>query len=279
MELKEIVVHVEDSPRLAARLATGLALARRHDARLVGVYVKPTAPVFDADMPSRIMDELLAEIDQRAKAAAAAAEKEFRTRVEAADVTSEWRVLSGDPGDSLAVATRYADLTVVGQAPPDSSEAGAADGVPEGVILAASGPVLVVPHYGAYESAGTHVMVAWDASAAAARAVRDALPVLAKANKVTVLSVNPEKSHSRHGEAPGSDIALHLARHGVRAETSISYSDEVDAGDMVLSRLADLGADMLVMGAYGHTRLRELLLGGVTRHILAHMTAPVLMSH
>jgi nucleotide-binding universal stress UspA family protein len=278
MELTEIVLHVDESPRFAARLGIALALARRHDARVVGVFVQPPPPVYDIEMPSRILDDFLAQLADTRRAATAEVEKAFRAQLDAAGVASEWRVHDGDPATALAVSSRYADIAVVSQAPPDSAAAVDPDAVPEGVILAASGPVLVVPHYGTYEKVGEHVLVAWDASAAAARAVRDALPLLAKAAKVTVLSVNPEKSYARHGEMPGADIALHLARHGVPPETSVSYSDEIGVGDMILSRLADLGADLMVMGAYGHSRMRELLLGGVTRHILAHMTAPVLMS-
>jgi nucleotide-binding universal stress UspA family protein len=151
--------------------------------------------------------------------------------------------------------------------------------MPEDVLMGGGGPVLVVPHYGTYAKVGERVAIAWDASPTAARAVRYAMPLLAKASKVMVLAVNPEHSGARHGQVPGTDIALHLARHGVKAETEVSHSDEISVGDMVLSRSFDLGADLLVMGAYGHARLREVLLGGVTRHILAHMTCPVMMSH
>lgn len=279
MNLTEIVLHVEETPRFAARLKLGLALAQRHGARLVGVYVQPPPPVYDVEIPSRVLDEFMDEVGNRMRVATEAAEAAFRAQVDPAGVASEWRVCDGEPAAALAVNARYADLAIVSQAPPETPQASDADAVPEGVILSAAGPVLVVPHYGTYDTVNEHAVIAWDASAAAARSVRDALPLLAASKKVTVLSVNPEKSRARHGEVPGADIALHLARHGVKAETAVSYSDEIEVGDMVLSRLADLGADLLVMGAYGHARLREVLLGGVTRHVLEHMTVPILMSH
>ncbi len=279
MTLAEIVLHVDDTPRYAARLETGIGLARRHDARLVGVFVQPPPPVYDVEIPSRVLDEFMAEVASRMRADTDAAEATFRARLDAAGIASEWRPCGGDPAAALAVSARYADLAIVAQAPPDTPASSDAAAIPEGVILAAAGPVLVVPHYGRYDTVDDHVVVAWDASAAAARAVRDAMPLLAAAGKVTVLSVNPESSRARHGDVPGADIALHLARHGVKAETAVSYSDEIEAGDMILSRLADLGADLLVMGAYGHARMREVLLGGVTRHVLQHMTVPVVMSH
>jgi nucleotide-binding universal stress UspA family protein len=122
-------------------------------------------------------------------------------------------------------------------------------------------------------------MIAWDSGREAARAVNDALPVLEQATAVTVLSVNPRPGIDLHGEEPGADIALHLSRHGVKVEVQQTQVEEINVGDTVLSRLADLGCDLLVMGAYGHSRLREVVLGGVTRTLFESMTVPVLMSH
>jgi nucleotide-binding universal stress UspA family protein len=107
--------------------------------------------------------------------------------------------------------------------------------------------------------------------------VHDALPLLTRAKSVTIMEVNPRPGDAPH--VPGADIARHLARHGVKAEASSIAGADIDVGDMILSRLSDLGADLLVMGAYGHSRLREFAFGGATRHLLGHMTVPVLMSH
>ena len=140
----------------------------------------------------------------------------------------------------------------------------------------------MVPYIGAGERLGTRVMVAWDGGREAARAVGDALPLLARAESVAVLVINP--SQDGHGEQPGADIALHLARHGITVEAQHLEAQHLEAqdlsvGDALLSRLADQDIDLLVMGAYGHSRLRELVLGGVTRKIFQQMTVPVLMSH
>src|SRR5262249_44560338 len=121
---------------------------------------------------------------------------------------------------------------------------------------------------------GERVLVAWAHSREATRAVHDALPLLKLAKSVTVMEVNPEPDH-----LGGADIALHLTRHGVKAEVASTTSGDINNGDAILSRAADLTADLLVMGGYGHSRLREFAFGGVTRHILEHMTLPVLMSH
>jgi nucleotide-binding universal stress UspA family protein len=285
LEIKDIVVHVDGSPRAAPRIRLGANLAARHGARLIGVFVTP--PLIDAlqrrfvsvEIPERILKDISASIAEQQREAVAAAEAEFRKLAAETTAAAEWRVQEGYPAGALAVNLRYADLAIVGQTPPDQGGIEAEEAVPEEVLMGGGGPVMVVPHYGSYAKVGERVAIAWDASPTAARAVRDAMPLLATASKVMVLAVNPERSGARHGQVPGSDIALHLARHGVKAETEVSHSEEISVGDMVLSRAFDLGADLIVMGAYGHSRLREVLLGGVTRHVLAHMTCPVMMSH
>jgi nucleotide-binding universal stress UspA family protein len=145
--------------------------------------------------------------------------------------------------------------------------------------MLAGRPILVVPYAGHFARIGQRVVIGWDASREAARAVNDAMPLLAAAEAVTVLTIDPEQSPRGHGEIPGADIALHLARHGVTAQVERTVSAGIGIGNTLLSRAADLEADLLVMGAYGHSRVRELLLGGVTRTMLTSMTLPVLMAH
>ncbi|MDP6786185.1 MAG: universal stress protein [Rhodospirillales bacterium] len=137
----------------------------------------------------------------------------------------------------------------------------------------------MVPYVGSYPKIGERVMVAWDASRLASRAVHDALPFLTAAKHVDVLAINPKGGPQGHGDIPSADICQHLARHGVKVEAQHVYADDIDAGDMLLSQAASRGADLLVMGAYGHSRWRELILGGLTHFVLEHMTMPVMMSH
>jgi nucleotide-binding universal stress UspA family protein len=201
-----------------------------------------------------------------------------RLRAAATDVSTEWRAVEGDSAEVTSVHARYADLTVLGQVDPDHPT-GASD-LPEQVILGSGRPVIVVPYAGTFKTMGQHVMVAWNASREATRAVNDALPILERAARVRVVSVNPEDGPPRgHGAVPGADISLHLARHGVRVETETVNADHVRVDDALLSRAFDVGADLIVMGAYGHSRLGEFVLGGATRHILRQITIPVLMSH
>jgi nucleotide-binding universal stress UspA family protein len=123
------------------------------------------------------------------------------------------------------------------------------------------------------------VLVAWNARREAVRAVNDALRILQTADRVVVLAVNPTYGESGEGDIPSADICLHLARHGVKAEAETAVAQDIDVTSLLLSHTADIGADMMVMGAYGHSRLREMVLGGVSREMLQTMTVPVLMSH
>ena len=174
--------------------------------------------------------------------------------------------------------TRYADLVVLGQADPDEPPY-VGHRPPEQVVLSSGRPALIVPHRWPLDTLAERVLIAWDASREAARAVSDALPVLAQATSVVVVSVNPKSTPLGHGELPGADIALHLARHKFEVEVRSVETDPMDAGEALLSFAAERGCDLLVMGAYAHSRTRELVLGGATRTILEEMTLPVLMAH
>jgi nucleotide-binding universal stress UspA family protein len=137
----------------------------------------------------------------------------------------------------------------------------------------------VVPYIGAATPPGKRVIVAWNGGREAARAVNDALPLLVAADQVDVVCVNPGRGEEDDADLPGADLCLHLARHGVKAEAQELVASDIEAGDLLLSRAADSGADLIVMGAYGHARWREVVLGGVTRQLLNQMTVPVFMSH
>ena len=136
-----------------------------------------------------------------------------------------------------------------------------------------------MPYAGQFEQIGRRVLVGWDGSREASHAISDAMPLLATASTVTVITVDSEEPSQRHGEVPGADIALYLARHGVRTNVERTVSNGIGTGEVLLSRASDLEADLLVMGAYGHARVHELLFGGATRTVLASATLPVLMSH
>jgi nucleotide-binding universal stress UspA family protein len=174
----------------------------------------------------------------------------------------------------VALHARYADLTVIAQSAPPNIPNGEA-GLAHDLVLQAGRPVLVIPFAGAQRPVGERVVIAWNGSREAARAVGDAMPILERAASVDVLSVQPEGI----GDLPGADITHHLARHGIKATAKRSVANLIEAGDVLLNFVADTGADLIVMGAYGHSRMREIVLGGVTREVLDHLTVPALLSH
>lgn len=285
MAIKDILIHLTQDPRNAARQELAVALARDHEAHLTALYVVPASQIprsFQAYVP----DEVVKEQRARAQAAAGAAKAEFLAATEAAGVAAEWRSIEGAFGDHVDLHARYADLVVVGQRDPEGTTGSVYD-LAEELVMMAGRPVLAVPYAGTFKSLGERVLVAWDGSREAARAVNDALPILERAKEVVVYRVNPPEA----GHIPAADMAAHLARHGVKAEAHHTVSripsDEtaligrrsIGIGDLLLSAAMDFGSDLLVMGAYGHSRIRELVLGGSTRYILQHMTIPVLMSH
>ena len=275
---KDLLVVLDTSRSCGTRLDVATGLAARFGAHLTGLYTSPP-PQVPAIIEAQLTPELI-ELQMRTlNESTEGVQALFRRRGEGPGFTTEWRAREGDAGEVATLHARYADLAIVGQVDPSSADLGSTGDLPEHVVLGAGRPVLVVPYVGSFPTVGTRVLVAWNAGREATRAVNDALPLLQGADRVTVLAVNPRGGLGGHGEVPGADIALHLARHGVRAEASALKSDDVEIGAMLLSQAADLDADLIVMGAYGHSRLREVVLGGATREIFRSMTVPVFLSH
>lgn len=278
MHLKNILVHVDDSRHCASRLSVAASLAQEHDAHLTGIYVL-TPPYIPGYMAAQVSAEVFEVQAGLAAEAAAKAEALFHKQADAVGVIQEWRTADGYAADAVTMHARYADLVILGQPDPDEDETATTRNLPGEVVLEAGRPVLIVPYAGRFPTVGKTVLVAWNGSREAARAVNDALPLLHNARSVSVLNINPESGEESDNDFPGADIALHLSRHGVTVEAAPSYGNDIDVGDVLLSRAADLSADLIVMGGYGRSRFRELVMGGASRHILHHMTCPVLMSH
>jgi nucleotide-binding universal stress UspA family protein len=279
MSYKNLLVHVDDSKACAARLRAAAELAVAHGAHLTGLFVIPEpSPVSFAQ--GYIAPELLSTIAERQHAMAEEIMGRARAVVDGVGAPFDSRIERGfdvELPDFLDMHARYADLAILGQIDPDDAAGGRLR--PERVALGSGRPALIIPYIGAPDGFGQRILVAWDASREAARAVNDALPLLERAKAVAVLTVNPVRRQFGHGDEPGADIALHLARHGVKVEVQRIEGSETDTGNAILSHLATEGSDLLVMGCFAHSRLRELVLGGATRTILEEMTVPVLMSH
>ena len=286
MSFKDILVHLDEGPRSATRVNVAVDLARREKAHLTGIFVIdiPGSDLFyGAGMPfasgggmDQMVNSLRADISARAEIIGA----EFHEILRREGLEGELRVVEGDTIALLALHARYADLTVLAQ--PNAEEAfkgPTADAVLVNVMLSSGRPVLAVPYAGRFDRVGERVLVAWNASRESTRAVNDALPILRAAKSVVVLAVNPKRGIEGHGDVPAADIALHLARHGVKAEAAHTIAKDISEGDALLSYAADLGVDLIVTGGYGHSRAREMVFGGVTRTLLQEMTVPMLLSH
>jgi len=284
MGFKDILVALDSAPAARGRIELAAALAERFGAHLIGLHT-----ALGAEAPRRrgyfdyfdhsLLDPLYREYREKMQADAERTRALFEEIASRHELSAEWRTASGYPSEITALNGRYVDLIVLGQLDPDDPQATLFRPLPEEVALGVGRPILVVPYAGSWKEIGRRVLVGWDASREATRAINDAMPLLAGAQTVTVLAVDPAGSPANHGEVPGADIALHLARHGVKATIEATVSAGIGAGNALLSRASDLEADLLVMGAYGHSRVRELLLGGATRTVLESMTLPVLMAH
>lgn len=279
MVYKTILVHCDADKPVATRLATAVGLAERYQAHLIGLHARPPfqPPAFtDGSYP---MDLFFTEYEAAVKAGEATASAAFVQAVKGKGITTEWRSADGLADDVLALHSRYADLTVVGQNDPEASGTPLPSDLPESVALATGRGTLVVPYIGGGKVPGSNVMLCWNASREAARAASEALPLLKAASNVVVLIVEPRTSSEGHGAMPGADVATWLGRHGVKVTVQRDVAADGDVGGVILSRVMDHGSDLIVMGIYGHSRLREMVLGGASRTLLARMTVPVLMAH
>ena len=279
MKLCEILVHLDQSPRAEARLDIAASLARQHGAHLTALQVIdvaiPVMAMADGGGGGAVIAELMEQMRQSALAAGVKLKAAFEAALAREGIMGEWRQVEGATPEILALHGRYADLLVLGQDDPESDSAG----LLEAVLFDSGRPVLAIPFAGDFKSIGKRVLVGWNASREATRALHDALPLIAKAENTTVFLANPKRGLGAHGEEPGADIARHLARHGLRVEVAKAVAEDVADSALLLNHASDMGADLLVMGAYGHSRLREFILGGVTRSLLREMTIPVLLSH
>jgi nucleotide-binding universal stress UspA family protein len=272
MSYKTILVHCDAGDSVSHRLVVAADLAQRFGTRLVGLHVRrpfETPVFFDSGFA---MDGYFKIYDEGVKAAEAEASAAFTKITTGKELATEWQMVDGYVDSELAMQARRADLVVVGQAGPEPTAT--PSDLPETVALTTGRPVFVVPFIGA-KPPGKVVVLCWNASREAARAAADALSFLKAAQKVIVLVVSPMASIEGHG----ADAAAWLARHGVKVTVQWDVAPDADVGGVILSRVADQGADLIVMGIYGHSRMREMVLGGASRTLLVSMTVPVFMSH
>ncbi|PMS17210.1 universal stress protein UspA [Trinickia dabaoshanensis] len=275
MSYKTLLVHVDDSARSEARTAFACDLALKYGAHLIGLYVVCQEVLRPLVTGQESLD--LGANEARHAQRMNDAQARFTAQAQRAGCPFEWRAPSGPSVETAVLHARHADLLVFGQEDPEDSATHIARYFVEDVIMSAGRPAIVMPHAGRVATFGESVLVAWDGGREAARALADAVPILKRARFVTVVSVSKRPEDSTAEEI---DVAAYLERHGVRASfASVPRQSGMGTGATLLNQLSDRHADLLVMGAYGHARARERVLGGVTHTLFETMTVPVFMSH
>jgi nucleotide-binding universal stress UspA family protein len=280
MAYAEVLVHLDYTKACPERIKAAMSLAKRTDARVKGVALALQSTISNylgIPLKSGLDESQKKAIEEAAQGIISDFEK--AAKEEGVETASEIiRCGATQAPAQLAFHARHADISLMGQPNPDHESAAFLESLYEGVLFGSGRPVYLVPYYGRIDVQSRNAVIAWDGGKKAARAVRDAIPLLKGRGKTTILVINPETRSGAHGDKPGHDIAEYLKRHGVDAKVDRFSNNDISPDTLILNYLADNGADLLIMGAYGHARLREKAFGGVTNSIAHQMTAPVLMS-
>ena len=278
MAYKTILVHLTDEKRVPQLIEAVSDLAKRNAAHVIGLYAMPPVVTYDVTGFGASYVEMGL---QTFRDEAARMRKAFDHAMQNRSFTAEWRLAESGTtavADTVLQHARAVDLIVAGQRDP-KSDFGLLLDVPDQLAMEAGRPVLLVPSSGHFSGFGRNILLAWNGSKESARAAFDAMPFLKAADKVRVLWVNPSKDRADVGQVPAAELATTLARHGVKAEAASIDGAIGEVGQFFRSQMMEHACDMLVMGAYGHSRLREFVFGGATRDILFNAKTPVLLSH
>jgi nucleotide-binding universal stress UspA family protein len=286
MKLRDLLVVVDGAARNEAVLGVAIDLARRHSAHLTAFC--PLEVLMPLNLAFALggyptltsLRGAASQLEAEALAKAEELETKFRDLLQRNGIRGDWQVGRGVAGEAAARRARSVDLVVLGQVDPDAKLPPAARHLIEDVLMNSGRPLLLVPFAGRFDRFGTNVLIGWNGSREAARALHDSLPLIEPGATVTLLTVERGKRGEESGEVPGADAAQHLARHGLTATAARTATDgSISDADALLSYASDIGADLMVVGGYGRSRARELILGGVSRQLLQHMTVPLLMAH
>jgi nucleotide-binding universal stress UspA family protein len=275
--IKDLVVNLPIGNKPIAAVDYAISIAEAFGAHISGIafaYEPVVAPTVMGGVPADWIEAQRAETAKAANTAIA----HFEAAAQRAGLSAEHRMLPATVGGAADLFGRIArrfDLSVVGQPEPDRP--GPEELITESALFESGRPVIVVPYIQKQPLKLDRVLVCWDGSRTATRAMADSLPLLLRAKAIDVVLV--ANGRSKSNEIPGADIGQHLARHGLKIEVKRIVAADTDVPNTILSYAADCSADFLVMGGYGHSRLREFVLGGATRGILSSMTVPALMAH
>jgi nucleotide-binding universal stress UspA family protein len=279
VKYKNILVYLDEGVSNEERMKTALAMANVNGARITGVALN-AAPSLQTMIRAGILgaNELL----EKNRAQCQSILDAFAAMAGSQDIEHDTRIVECKEGrapQKLAHLARNFDLSILRQANPDRPNAELVLDVAEEVLFTSGRPVFFMPYIGAHAIPCKRALVAWDGSASSTRALHDALPLMEHMDEVVILVVDADKQERINGEQPGTEISQHLNAHGINNRVSRVHSGGSTTSTMILNALTDNGSDILVMGGYGTSKLREIVLGGVTRTLLNTMTVPVFMSH
>mgnify|MGYP001824688488 CR=1 FL=1 len=279
MDFKNILIHLDHSSGCQNRLTTAFDLARTFDAKLNGLFVVPDY-VVPSYVEAQIRVDLITDVTEKAIARAREKLAEYQKLADDAGVSMESQVVEGQVIPILREHSKYADLLLLGQDQPDDPD-NASYGLADALLFEGGCACLVVPHSGKLAAPGKRVLLTWNASRESARALREAMPFLTRAESVVVLSSEPDDGSDdiARGHPHAQELSRFLESHGIDAVSSGISDPDISVSDAIIGQAADMNADLIVMGAYGHARLREIILGGVTRDLLKQSSVPLLMAH
>ena len=279
MEIKNILLHLDHSSGCQNRLETAFALAKKNDALITGLFVVPDY-VVPSYVEAQISVDLITDVTEKALARAGETLSGYQRLAEEAGVRMDAHVVEGQVIPILREHTKYSDLLMLGQDDPDDPD-NASYGLADALLFEGACACMVVPHGGKLAPPGKRVLLTWNASRESAHALRAAMPLLKSAETVVVLSSEPDDSDAEiaRGHPHADELAHFLESHGIESVSSGISDMDISASDAILGQAAEMNADLIVMGAYGHARLREIILGGVTRDLLKQSPLPLLLAH
>lgn len=276
MSVKTILVHLANDDHHGVRLDVAVRMAKVHRAHIVALFITTPEGMPAVSTGRGASAAYLEAARESARERAIALEEEFESACDKHNVKSTWVVEDGDHLESLAYHAHAADIAILSRpSKAEHLEDHFRMRLAEQFTLISGCPVLLLPRIEEIPTFGKHIMVAWKANREALRAVRDSLPFLKEADKVTVLAVGPTAEDA----LSETELVSYLSRHEISAEPHNVAESEEGVGHTILATAEALGCDMIVMGAYGHSRIREIIMGGVTRYIFGHTSMPVLLSH
>jgi len=280
MSFQNLMVHLDDSKACSYRIEAAISLAKRQNAQLTGIAIALKSTISNYigfEIPSSFGEAQQKLVEE----AVGTSVNNFEKMAKEADIKYSSKIIKCDATKAAALLSfhaRHTDLCFLGQPNPDEPGSSFRESLLNSILYASGRPVYVVPYVGRPNPKIRNAVIAWDGSKKAVRAVNDAIPLLKGRGEATILIINPNLRKGVHGKKPGKDIAAHLECHGIKTKIICQTFQDANTDTVILNYLSDAGADLLIMGAYNHSRLREKAFGGVTNTVLLQMTTPVLMS-